>query len=122
MVGNSQSEFTMKIHTFIPRNSKSHFARVMYTFQAFLLFFISIFHFLIYSAILTLLYNVHLFLYFTNSTVYTYKVFNTYLKLYSRNCGNYISVCGLHSHAKEDQATNQTKKTKLTSPELHGRQ
>ena len=28
MVGNSQSEFTVKIHTFIPRNSKSHFARV----------------------------------------------------------------------------------------------
>ena len=27
MVGNSQSEFTVKIHTFIPRNSKSHFAR-----------------------------------------------------------------------------------------------
>ena len=25
---NSQSEFTVKIHTFIPRNSKSHFARV----------------------------------------------------------------------------------------------
>ena len=35
---------------------------------------------------------------------------------------HYISVCGLHLHAKEDQATNQTKKTKLTSPELHGRQ
>ena len=29
MVGNSQSEFTVKIHTFIPRNSKSHFARDM---------------------------------------------------------------------------------------------
>ena len=28
MVGNSQSEFTVKIHTFIPRNSKSHFAKV----------------------------------------------------------------------------------------------
>ena len=28
MVGNSQSEFTLKIHTFIPRNSKNHFARV----------------------------------------------------------------------------------------------
>ena len=58
----------------------------MYTFQAFLLCFISIFHFLIHSATLTLLCNVHLLLYFTNSTVYTYKVFNTYLKLYRRNC------------------------------------
>ena len=29
MVGNSQSKFTVKIHTFIPRNSKSHFARVI---------------------------------------------------------------------------------------------
>ena len=27
MVGNSQSEFNVKIHTFSPRNSKSHFAR-----------------------------------------------------------------------------------------------
>ena len=27
MVGNSQSEFTVKIHTFIPRNSKIHFTR-----------------------------------------------------------------------------------------------
>ena len=25
MAGNSQSEFTVKIHTFIPRNSKIHF-------------------------------------------------------------------------------------------------
>ena len=43
----------------------------MYTFQAFLLCFISIFHFLIHGAILTL----HLLLYFTNSTVYISKFF-----------------------------------------------
>ena len=90
----------------------------MYTFQAFLLCFISIFHFLIYSAILTLLYNVHLPYFFTLLTVqyilirYSIRTLNCIVE----TVVHYISVCGLHLHvgrkqkkSKEEESTQDKK-------------